>query len=159
MHTIQRVDDSLPVDSVRTAEEQLAPSLAPDRVTAQLAGAFGASALALAAVGLYGVVAYSVARRRNELAIRVALGALPRRVTAMILWETARMVIVGLAAGWTLTYGVSKLIASQLCGVSPLGLGTASAAGAILVATMLGAAYLPARRVTRLDAMAALRQQ
>jgi predicted permease len=159
MHTIQRVDDSLPVDSVRTAEEQLAPSLAPDRVTAQLAGAFGASALALAAVGLYGVVAYSVARRRNELAIRVALGALPRRVTAMILWETARMVIVGLAAGWTLTYGVSKLIASQLYGVSPLGLGTASAAGAILVATMLGAAYLPARRVTRLDAMAALRQQ
>jgi len=132
---------------------------AQDRTTAQLAVVFGCVALALAAVGLYGVLSYGIARRRGEIAIRIALGAQPGRVIAMILRETSGLVIAGLALGAGLAYAASRLIDSQLYGVAPQDPLTLSLAAGLLVLVALSASYLPARRASRLDPMAALRRE
>jgi predicted permease len=153
-----RVNAALPISSARSIEEQMAPLTAQDRTTAQLAVVFGCVALTLAAVGLYGVLSYGIARRRGEIAIRIALGAQPGRVITMILGETAGLVITGLAAGAGLAYAASRLITSQLYGVAPQDPVTLALAVGILVLVALGAAYLPARRASRLDPMTALRQ-
>jgi len=157
--TIQRVDSALPIQSAASIEEQLAPLTAQDRTTAQLAVVFGCVALALAAIGLYGVLSYGVARRTGEIALRVALGAHPRRVIGMILRETAGLVIAGLVVGAGLAYAASRLIASRLYGVDPHDPLTMALAAGLLLLVALGAAYLPAQRASRLDPMAALRQE
>jgi predicted permease len=157
--TIQRVDAALPILAIRTLEERMAPLTAQDRTTAQLAVVFGCVALTLAAIGLYGVLSYGIARRRGEIAIRIALGAQAGRVIAMILGETAGLVIGGLAAGAGLAYAASRLITSQLYGVAPQDPLTLTSAIGLLVLVALSAAYLPARRASRLDPMTALRQE
>ena len=106
----RRVDPTLPIESANSIEEQMVPLTAQDRTTAQLAIVFGSVALLLAAIGLYGVLSYGIARRTGEIAVRIALGARPRRVIAMILRETSGLVIAGMAAGAGLAYGVSRLI-------------------------------------------------
>jgi predicted permease len=156
---IHEVDAGLPIESARSIEEQLAPLMAQDRSTAQLAVAFGCVALTLAAVGLYGVLSYGITRRRGEIAVRIALGARPGGVVAMILRETAVLVIVGLALGAGLAYAASRLVGSRLYGVAPQDPLTMAVAVGLLVLVALGAAYLPARRASRLDPMAALRQE
>ena len=103
--TIGDVEGDLPIASMRTVAERMAPLTAQDRATALLATVFGIVALALAAIGLYGVLAYGVARRSGEIAIRIALGAQPGRVIAMILRETAGVIGVGVALGGALAYG------------------------------------------------------
>ena len=107
--TIQRVDAALPILSARSIEEQMAPLTAQDRTTAQLAVVFGCVALALAAIGLYGVLSYGIARRTGEIAIRIALGAQPGRVISMILRETIGLVGAGLALGGGLAYAAVAL--------------------------------------------------
>ncbi|HXB71381.1 MAG TPA: ABC transporter permease [Candidatus Acidoferrales bacterium] len=156
---IQRVDAALPIESARSIEERMAPLTAQDRTTAQLAVAFGCAALTLAAIGLYGVLGYGIARRRGEIAVRIALGAQPGRVVAMILRETIGTVIAGLALGAGLAYTASRLIDSRLYGVAPQDPPTLALAAGLLVLVAIGAAYLPARRASRLDPMAALRQE
>jgi predicted permease len=157
--TIQHVDAALPILAARTLEERMAPLTAQDRTTAQLAVVFGCVALTLAAIGLYGVLSYSIARRKGEIAIRIALGAQAGRVIAMILGETAGLVIIGLAAGAGLAYAASRLIASQLYGVAPEDPLTLTLAIGLLMLAALIAAYLPARRASKLDPMTALRQE
>jgi predicted permease len=157
--TIQRVDAALPILSAESIEERMAPLMAQDRTTAQLAVVFGSVALTLAAIGLYGVLSYGIARRRGEIAIRIALGAQPGRVIAMILRETSGLVIAGLALGAGLAYAASRLIDNQLYGVAPQDPLTLALAAGLLMLVALSASYLPARRASRLDPMAALRRE
>ena len=157
--TIQRMDAALPIMSARSIEEQIAPLTAQDRTTAQLAVVFGCVALTLAAFGLYGVLSFGIARRRGEIAIRIALGAPSGRVISMILGETVGLVSVGLALGGGLAYAASRLIASRLYGVAPQDPLTLALATALLLLVALSAAYVPALRASRLDPIAALRQQ
>jgi predicted permease len=157
--TIERVDAALPIESAGSIEERMAPLTAQDRTTAQLAVVFGCVALALAAIGLYGVLSYGIARRRGEIAVRIALGAQPGRVVAMILHETIGLVMAGLALGAGLAYAASRLIDSRLYGVAPQDPLTLALAAGLLVLVTIGAAYLPARRASRLDPMAALRRE
>jgi putative ABC transport system permease protein len=156
---IQRIDPALPIVSASSLEEAMAPLTAQDRATARLAVVFGAVALALAAIGLYGVLAYGVSRRTGEIAIRIALGAQSGRVVSMILGETIGIVLAGLALGGGLAYAVSRVIDSRLYGVSPQDPLTLASATALLLAVALGAAYVPAERASRVDPMTALRQQ
>jgi predicted permease len=157
--TIQRVDTALPIMSARSIEEQMAPLTAQDRTTAQLAVVFGCVALTLAAIGLYGVLSYDIGRRTGEIAIRIALGAQRGRVISMILRETLGLVSAGLVLGGGLAYAASRLIDSRLYGVAPQDPLTLALATGLLLAVALSAAYLPARRASRLDPMAALRQE
>jgi predicted permease len=157
--TVHRVDAALPILLATTIEEQMAPLTAQDRTTAQLAMVFGCVALALAAIGLYGVLSYGVARRTGEIAIRIALGAQAGRVISMILGETIGLVSAGLLVGGGLAYAVSRLIDSRLYGVAPQDPLTLAMATGLLLLVALSAALLPAQRASRLDPMAALRQQ
>ena len=154
---IQQVRADVPITSARTAEERKAPLTAQDRATARLAVAFAAVALTLAAIGLYGVLSYGVARRTSEIAIRIALGAQPRRVITMILGETTLVVAAGLAAGVGLAYAASRLVDNRLYGVAPRDPVTFALATSLLLVVALVAAYLPARRASRLEPTAALR--
>src|SRR5262249_45099480 len=136
-----------------------APLTAQDRTTAQLAVVFGCVALALAAIGLYGVLSYGIAQRTGEIAIRVALGAQRRQVISMILFETIGLVCAGLALGGGLAYAATRLIQSRLYGVAPQDPLTLALATALLLFVALAASYLPAHRASRLDPMAALRRE
>jgi putative ABC transport system permease protein len=157
--TIERVDAGLPILSASSIEKEMAPLTAQDRTIAQLAVVFGSVALMLAAIGLYGVLSYGVARRTGEIAIRIALGAQRGRVISMILRETAGLVSAGLAVGGGLAYAASRLIDSRLYGVTPQDPLTLALATGLLLFVTLSAAYVPAQRASRLDPMAALRQQ
>jgi ABC-type antimicrobial peptide transport system permease subunit len=152
------VDAGLPILSLRSIEEQVAPLTVQDRTTAALAVAFACAALALAAIGLYGVLTHGVARRTREVAIRIALGAHPGGVVSMLLRETSRLVGAGLALGGLLAYAARGLIGARLYGVPPLDPVTLAAATGLLVAVAVAAAYLPARRASRLDPVAGLRE-
>jgi putative ABC transport system permease protein len=155
---IQRVDASVSIVSASSIEEQMVPLTAQDRTTAQLAVVFGSVALTLAAIGLYGVLSYGVARRTGEIAIRLALGAQPGRVISMILRETIGLVGVGLALGGGMAYAASRLIDSRLYGVAPQDPVTLAVATGLLLGVALSAAYVPAVRASRVDPMSALRQ-
>ena len=156
---IARFDPRLPIVSAAPIEERIAPYTAQDRTTAQLAAVFGGVALALAAIGLYGVLSYEIARRTREIAVRIALGARPAGVISMILRETSVLVGVGLAVGLALTLAASRLIGARLYGVAPQDPLTLGAATALLLLAALNAAFWPAQRASRLDPMAALRQE
>ena len=157
--SIQGVDAALPIISAASIEEEMAPLTAQDRTTAQIAIVFGCVALALAAIGLYGVLSYAISRRTGEIAIRIAIGARPERVIWMILGETVGTVSAGVAVGAGLAYAASRLIQSRLYGVAPEDPLTLALAIGLLVLVALSAAYLPALRASRLDPTAALRQE
>ena len=156
---IQRSDPSLSIDTAQSVDDQMAPLMAQDRTTAQIAIVFGCVALTIAAIGLYGLLSYGVARRSGEIAIRMALGARPGRVVSMILRETCALVMAGLVVGAGLAWAASRLIAGRLYGVPPEDPLALALAVALLVLVALGAAYLPARRASRLDPIAALRHE
>jgi predicted permease len=156
---IMEVDANAPVTSIRTARERLDPLTAQDRAIARLALAFGLVALALAAIGLYGVLSYGVARRTSEIAVRIALGARPARVIAMILRETAGVVALGVVAGGALAFAATRFITETLFGVEPRDPATYALAVAVLLAVAGFAAYLPARRASMLEPVAALRSE
>jgi predicted permease len=157
--TIERVDAALPITSARSIEEQMAPLTAQDRTTARLAVVFGCVALALAAIGLYGVLSYGISRRTGEIAIRIALGAQAWRVIAMILGESAGLIAAGLALGGGLAYAGTRLLGSRLYGIAPQDPPTFVVATGLLLLVAFNAAYLPASRASRLDPITSLRQQ
>jgi ABC-type antimicrobial peptide transport system permease subunit len=153
------VDPNLTITSVRTMREQVAVRFDQDRAVASLAVLFGGVALLLAAVGLYGVTAYGVAQRRNEIGIRVALGADRGRVVGLVLRGTAARVGAGLALGVPLAIAAGRLLQAQLYGVSswdPVALGVAAGALALCASA---AAIIPARRAASIPAVDALRAE
>jgi ABC-type antimicrobial peptide transport system permease subunit len=151
-------DSSLSLSEMASIEEQMAPFTADERNIAQLGVVFGTAALMLAAIGLYGVLSFGVARRAGEIAIRIALGALPRHVIAMILRENTVLVVAGLGIGGTLTLWGSRLIEARLYGVASHDPLTLTMAIGVLVLVAFVATYLPARRASKVDPVTALRQ-
>lgn len=133
--------------------------LAPSQVIAMLAGVLGTLALALATIGMFGVFAYVVQQRTQELGIRMALGAQPAQVVRLVLGATLRAVLAGLGVGFTCALGVSRLLARFLYGVSPLDPLAYCSVAVVFLLAATAASYLPARRATRVDPMTALRYQ
>jgi putative ABC transport system permease protein len=143
--------------SVRTLTAQLEGGLAQERLMARLAGIFGALALLLASVGLYGLLAYTVARRTSEIGIRLALGAQRAQVLQLVLSDAAWMLVFGALLGIPAAWGAMRVVSSMLFRVTATDPATIAAALTVLMATGLVAAYVPARRATRVDPMVALR--
>ncbi len=154
-----RVDPNLPVFNMKTMTTTIDESLFVERMVAALSIAFGALATLLAAIGLYGVMSYSVARRTREIGIRMALGAERGSVMWLVLREVALMVAVGVAAGLPLALALSRVVQSQLFALSAHDPASLAAAAIVLAAVALVAGYLPARRATRVDPMTALRYE
>jgi predicted lysophospholipase L1 biosynthesis ABC-type transport system permease subunit len=150
-------DSSLPVLNLRTQDEQIDRLHAQERLFARLSGLFGLLALALAAVGLFGLMSHAVLRRTGEIGLRMALGALPSHVMRMVLVESLALVFAGLAAGAAISYGASRLVTKMLFGLSPGDPLTYGAVALILIAIGLLAALVPARRASRIDPLAALK--
>ena len=151
------LDPNLTINSIRTMQQQIELSFDQQRAVASLAGLFGIVALILAAIGLYGVTAYSVAQRTNEIGIRMALGADRPKVLGLILRGAFKRVLIGLILGLPLAVGAGRLIAAQLYGVSswdPLALSVA--AGALAICSFF-AAIIPANRAASISPMHALR--
>src|SRR5262245_39556433 len=153
----QELDKDLPVFNVKTFERQLNESLAQDRMVATLSSFFGILAALLAAIGLYGVMAYAVARRTRELGIRLALGAKPRNIRWLVMRETLQLVALGMLIGLCAALVATRLIASLLFGLTPTDPLTIALASLLLLAVAALAGYLPARRASRVDPMTALR--
>jgi FtsX-like permease family len=157
--TLAEIDPNLTIVSVRTMREQVALSFNQQRAVASLAGLFGIVALLLASVGLYGVTAYGVAQRTNEIGIRMALGADRAKVVQLVLRGAFLRVFVGLAFGLPLAIGAGRLISAQLYGVTswdPLAL---TVAATTLAVCAFFAALIPARRAAGISPMDALRTE
>jgi putative ABC transport system permease protein len=157
IETIRRLDPNRPIDHIQTLEEIRNEAIAPQRLNATLIGLFAALALAIATVGVAGVLAFSVSQRTNELGVRVALGAAPSAILRMILGEGAAMAVVGLAIGGLAAIPLSNLINGLLFGVEPADPPTIAMAAVLLLLVAVGAAWVPARRATAVDPMTALR--
>ena len=158
-HEIRAIDSSIRFGGFRTLEEHVDESLGHERLMATLSGFFAGLAVLLACVGLYGVMAYAVTRRTNEIGIRMALGADRGQVLRMILRESALLVAAGVAVGLPVALAAARLISGQLYGLKPADPSTI--AGAIFLIAAVGAlaGYIPARRATKVDPMVALRYE
>ena len=153
------VDANVPIYNVRTLEAQLDESLSQERLVATLSSWFGAFALLLASIGLYGVLAYSVTSRTNEIGLRMALGAERGGVIWVVLREAVLLVGMGVAMGVPLAIALARSVSSLLYGLKPTDSPTISAAVVLLIAVATTASYLPARRASRVDPMVALRYE
>ena len=147
----------LPILALTTMESEMAFATLPQRIAASLLGACSGLALLLAAVGLYGVVAYAVSRRTREIGVRMALGAGRGAVVRLVLEGSMRLVALGLAIGLGLSLLVGRAVERLLGGVSPMDPQVLVAAPLVLIAAALVASYLPARRAARIAPMEALR--
>ncbi len=148
---------NLPLYDLRTMEAQVATTLQVERVLATLGGAFGALAALLAGVGLYGVLAFSITRRTREIGLRIALGAQRGDVTWLAMREVLLLFLLGAALAVPASYGLGRLVESQLYGVSAFDLLTLGAATAFLAVVAVASALAPARRAARIQPMTALR--
>ena len=157
--TIKQINRNLPVDDVVSLEDHVGRSLVQQKLIARLASFFGLLALLLACVGLYGVMSYGVARRTNEIGIRMALGAQGRSVLWLVLREALVLVVIGLMVGVLASLALTKTAESLLYELKPNDPLTIALATMILTAVALIAGYLPARRAARVDPMVALRDE
>jgi predicted permease len=156
---IQSMDGAVTIAGIRTLQDQIGDSLRQDRLVAGLCGAFSVLALVLTAIGLYGALAFRVAQRTREIGVRMALGADKFVVMRMVLGQAARLVFVGLAIGIAISSILTRLLASQLFGVSTTDPITFAAVTTLLTGIGVTACYIPARRATKVDPMVALRYE
>ena len=154
---IQAVDPTVPVSQVSTMERILAASVARERFSMILLVLFAGVALLLAAVGVYGVISYGVSQRTTELGVRIAMGAEPEDVLRLVLRQGVRLALAGVGLGLIGAGLFSRVMASQLYGVSATDPATYVGVAVALTLVALGAAYIPARRTARLDPVLALR--
>lgn len=156
---VTKVDPSLPIDSIRTVRDQVNGNLRRDKLIVWLASVFGATALVLACFGIYGTMSYSVARRTNEIAVRMALGAMPGRVFRIVFGESVKLLGLGLLTGTPLMLAASHPASRMVLGIDvqdpliPIG------AAVVVTLTAALAAYIPAWRASRVDPMVALRYE
>jgi len=156
---VQRIDPTLPVENLRTLPEEIKRDTFLDRMISTLSASFAALATLLAAIGLYGVLAYSVGQRTREIGVRMALGADGSQVRRMILRQVGRMVVIGGLIGVAGALALSKAAQSMLfemTGTDPV---VMSASVMLLASVALAAGYVPARRASRVDPMQALRYE
>jgi predicted permease len=156
---LQRIDRNVPVFAVKTMTEQIDAALSADRMVALLLAIFGAAALLLASVGIYGVVSYSVALRTHEIGIRMALGARTTDVLRLVIKNGMSLALVGVVVGLAGAYLLTRLLASLLFGITPTDLPTFAIVTLGLLLVALIACYIPARRATKVDPLAALRYE
>jgi ABC-type antimicrobial peptide transport system permease subunit len=156
---VASVDPGVLVTEFKPMQEIVDRSMTQQRVLAQLSTAFGVLAALLASAGIYGVMSYGIARRTNEFGIRLAMGAKGRDVLGLVLREAATLAVIGVICGLIIALASGRLVNGVLFGLQPrdpLAIGIATA---LMVAVALGAAWVPARRATRIDPMAALRHE
>jgi predicted permease len=151
------LDQGFPIFNIKTLGLRIEDKLSQERLVADLAAAFGILALILAAVGLYGILAYAVSRRTREIGIRMALGATRADVLWMVLKESAWLVVTGIAIGAPMAIAATRLISARLFGISGVDLLTILVAASLLAGVAAVASFLPARRATKVDPMIALR--
>jgi len=147
----------MPIYDVMTLDERIAANLARPRFNAGMLALFAGAALLLAAVGVYGVVAYSVSSRQRDLGVRIALGASARHVQGMVLSEAARLAAFGAAIGIAGALALARLIQSLLFGIEPFDPGILGGSAVVIVTVALAAALVPARRAGAVDPMVVLR--
>ena len=155
---VATIDDSIPVAGVTTQKQMLDQAIAPEKLFASLGGALALLAMLLSAIGLYGLMAYNVARRTGEIGIRMALGATRRQIAGPILREALLLAAFGVAIGLPGVIGLARLIRSQLYGVEPADPLTLACGVMVLLAIATGAAWVPAWRAARMNPMVALRR-
>jgi ABC-type antimicrobial peptide transport system permease subunit len=157
--TIKQINRNLPVEDVKTLSDMISRSLTQQILIARLATFFGLLALLLACIGLYGVLSYGVARRTNEIGIRMALGARNRSVLWLVLREALLLVAIGLVVGVLASLALTKTAASLLYELKPNDPLTIALATLLLAMVAAIAGFLPARRASRVDPMVALREE
>jgi predicted permease len=156
---VASIDKNLPLLDIRTQKEQIDAAMREQQVLADLSGCFGVLALVLASIGIYGIMAYSVSRRTNEIGIRMALGAQPGLVLRMVLREASWMVAIGVLVGLCGAMALGRVIASMLYGLKSWDPATFALSSALLILVALGASWIPARRAAGVDPMRALRHE
>jgi predicted permease len=156
---VRGIDKDLPVFDVRTQTEQIDALLSRERLFVALTSAFGALALALASIGIYGVMAHGVSRRTSEIGLRIALGAERRDVLVMVLREASAIAAIGATIGAGVALALSRYIRAMLFGITPTDPVTIGGAVVAMIAVALVAGWLPAWKASRLDPMTALRHE
>jgi ABC-type antimicrobial peptide transport system permease subunit len=157
--TVKRLDPNLPVEDLKTMEQQVRENVFLDRMISTMSASFAVLATLLAAVGLYGVLAYTVAQRTREIGLRMALGADGRRVRALVLKQVAFMTAVGGVLGIAGALGIGKVAGSMLYGLKGNDPLVFALSAALLTAVALGAGFVPALRASKVDPMQALRYE
>ena len=156
---LREASGGLPVARVRTMEETISRSTAAENFNMLVLTIFGCSALLLAAIGIYGLMAYSVAQRAHEIGIRIALGAESSRIRNMVVFQGLRLVLAGVAGGLAAAFGLTRLLASLLFGVKAWDPLVFFVVPLILLGVALVAVWLPAMRASRVDPLYALRYE
>jgi len=171
--TVRELDSNLPVTEISSQTARSQATLGQERLSARLLSFFGVLALLLAAIGLSGVLAYSVSQRTNEIGIRMALGAQTANVLRLVIWQGMKLVLLGLAVGAAVGYGLKRLLAGQtfergtwqarmaeqLYGVSVTDPMTIAVIALLLILVALLACWLPAQQATKVDPLVALRAE
>ena len=157
--TVHELNADLPVFGVTTLKSSMLLGSIFERIAGTFAGAFGLLSLILAAVGIYGVIAYTTRQRAHEIAIRMALGARRPQVLRLVLAQGLRLTLIGLAVGLALSLALTPFLRNQLLGVTATDILTYASVSVLLCTVALVACYIPARRATKVDPMVALRYE